>query len=294
MNLSRDVAEGLKQGVLVGAAILVLVVPQVRHHQAQQPAAPAVASQAPQPPATHSALSELPAVLKPWLDEAAAEARARMNPSPSVVPAPVIQRRLDLGTTRASRDVLRLAQWVVDSADNGDRNFVILDKRNARVYVFEASGKLAGASPVLLGYAAGDDTVPGIGERPIDQVKPSERTTPAGRFLAERGRNARSEDVVWVDYDAAVSMHRVLTTNPKERRLQRLATPTSKDNRISYGCINLPPSFFESVLFPHFQQRAGVVYVLPEVKPLTAVFPGVATRYQVAAATPPKGRARVM
>jgi hypothetical protein len=193
-----------------------------------------------------------------------------------------VARRLDLGRERPSRDVRRVAQWVVDSADNGDRNFVILDKRNARVYVFEPSGKLAGASPVLLGYAAGDDTVPGIGEKPIEAVRPQERTTPAGRFVAERGRNARHEDVVWVDYDAAVSMHRVVTHNPVERRLQRLASPTSRDNRISYGCINLPPSFFEKVLWPRFKQRTGVVYVLPEKKPLTEVFPGVARPPQLA------------
>jgi hypothetical protein len=30
-------------------------------------------------------------------------------------------------------------------------------------------------------------------------------------------------------------MHRVRATNPLERRLQRLATPTPDDNRISYG-----------------------------------------------------------
>ncbi|HJV71346.1 hypothetical protein [Ideonella sp.] len=262
MIASREVVDGLKQGVLVGAAVLVLVLPQVRQHAWRAPAgmSPTVASalQAPAPEA------------------------GSPPDGTQATPAPPLQRRLELGRERASRDVRRVAQWVVDAADNGDRQFVILDKRNARVYVFEPSGKLAGASPVLLGYAAGDDTVPGIGERPIEDVRPQERTTPAGRFVAERGRNARDEDVVWVDYDAAVSMHRVLTTNPVERRLQRLASPTSRDNRISYGCINLPPSFFEKVLWPRFEQRTGVVYVLPEVKPLAEVFPGVARPLQLA------------
>ena len=39
--------------------------------------------------------------------------------------------------------------------------------------------------------------------------------------------------MVWVDYDAAVSMHRVRTTNAAERRLARLASPGIDDNRIS-------------------------------------------------------------
>jgi hypothetical protein len=115
--------------------------------------------------------------------------------------------------------------------------------------------------------------VDGIGGRPIAQVQPQERTTPAGRFVAEPGRNATGEDVVWVDYDAAVSMHRVRTTEPKERRLERLASPTTEDNRISYGCINMPVAFFENVLKPAFNASYGVVYVLPEVKPLAEVFP---------------------
>ena len=260
MMISRDVTEGLKQGVLAGAVILAVLVP-MRHYLLPR--------HSPAPVVDPSVVTAPPPVVAPVL--------------PKVVPDPVIiHRRLDWnGQTAAGKDVRQLAQWVVDSADNGVQHFVILDKRNARVYVFDPSGKLTGASPVLLGYAAGDDTVPGIGQKAIADVKPQERTTPAGRFLAARGRNALQEDVVWVDYDAAVSMHRVRATNPKERRLERLATPTASDNRISYGCINVPVSFFDSVLWPMFQAQAGVVYVLPEVKALTQVFPGVETPYRV-------------
>ena len=82
--------------------------------------------------------------------------------------------------------------------------------------------------------------------------------------MGERGRNARNEDVVWVDYDAAVSMHRVLTTNPGERRLERLATPTVDDNRISFGCINVPVAFYESSIRPMFAKTRALIYVLPD------------------------------
>lgn len=181
--------------------------------------------------------------------------------------------RADFGTQTPSADTRRVADWVLGSGDAEARPFLILDKRRARLYVFEPGGRLRGASPVLLGLARSDDTVPGIGERPLAQVLPRERTTPAGRFQGEIGRNLRGEDVLWVDYEAAVSMHRVLTTNPAERRLQRLSSPTVADNRISYGCINVPVPFFEQVLMP--VSRAGaapVVYVLPEVRPLREVF----------------------
>jgi hypothetical protein len=266
MMISRDVTDGLKQGALVGAAILVVVIP-MRHYLLPQ--------QRPAPVVDPAAVLAPPPAAVPAVPQAA-------PPEPVI-----IQRRLDWSGETASKDARRLAQWVVDSGDNGVQHFVILDKRNARVYVFDPSGKLTGVSPVLLGYAAGDDSAPGIGAKAVADVKPQERTTPAGRFVAARGRNTLQEDVVWVDYDAAVSMHRVRATNPKERRLERLASPTPSDNRISYGCINVPVSFFEGVLWPIFQAQPGVVYVLPELKPLTDVFPGVQTPYHVVSTRSP-------
>jgi len=184
----------------------------------------------------------------------------------------VLGGKADFGKAKASPQARQLAAWVMAGYDHGGRPFAILDKRQAQVFVFYPDGKLAGTTPVLLGYAAGDDSVAGIGLRPIAEVRPSERTTAAGRFVAQPGRNAMNEDVLWVDYDAAVSMHRVRPTNPAERRLQRLASPTPKDNRISYGCINMPVKFFENQLWPIMGKRGGIVYVLPEKKALEQVF----------------------
>lgn len=188
-------------------------------------------------------------------------------------PAPPRQTgTADFGKTKVSKQARLLAQWVMAGWDHNGRPFAILDKRQAQVLVFKPDGKLVASTPVLLGYAAGDDSVAGIGLRPIAEVRPSERTTPAGRFVAQPGRNASHEDVLWVDYDAAVSMHRVRPTNPAERRLERLASPTPKDNRISYGCINMPVKFFEQTLWPTFGKQGGIVYVLPEKKSLEQVF----------------------
>ncbi len=173
---------------------------------------------------------------------------------------------------RASHEARHVADWVVDSGDNRSLPFVIVDKKDARVFVFDAGGRLQAAAPALLGQARGDDAVPGIGERALSSIRPEEKTTPAGRFVASLGGNMRGEDVLWVDYGTATSMHRVLTTNPKERRLQRLASATPLDNRISYGCINIPAKFFENVVRPAFTGTSGIVYVLPETRPARAVF----------------------
>ena len=172
----------------------------------------------------------------------------------------------------ASAQARHLVRWVLRSGDNHGLPFAVIDKRNARVTVLSANGQARGSSPVLLGLARGDDSVPGIGERKMADIRPEERTTPAGRFLAEHGRNANGEDIIWVDYDAAVSMHRVRANNRVERRLERLATPTAADNRISYGCINVPAAFYERVIIKTFDAPNAVVYVLPDVKPLAEVF----------------------
>ena len=181
-------------------------------------------------------------------------------------------KRADFATVVPTEDVRQLANWAVYVHDHQNKPFVILDKKDARVYVFDRTGRLKAESPALLGFAMGDDNAPGIGSKAIADVLPAERTTPAGRFVAEMGMNTRNEDVVWVDYDAAVSMHRVLTTNPQERRLERLATPTSEDNRVSYGCINLPVAFYEQVLAPTVRNEGAIIYVLPETRSAQQVF----------------------
>ena len=187
------------------------------------------------------------------------------------------QPHADFGRAAASQDAHRLADWIMGSRDSSGQPFLIVDKRNARLYVFDAAGHLRGDAPVLLGLARGDDSVPGIGERKLADIKNHERTTPAGRFVGEPGRNLHGADIVWLDYDAAVSMHRVLTTNPKERRLQRLATRTVADNRISYGCINVPIAFFDTMVKPAFANKEAVIYVMPETRPLAATFGKLAT-----------------
>lgn len=196
--------------------------------------------------------------------------------SPPSLSSPLPQRRLELRGEPASPDARRLARWIVETGDNGGRTFVLLDKRDAKVFVFEPDGRLVAATPVLLGFAVGDDTVPGIAAKALSEIHPGERTTPAGRFLSQSGRNAQHEEVVWVDYSAAVSMHRVRTVHAGEHRLERLASPTVADNRISFGCINMPVAFFDDVVWPRLGGgRQGVVYVLPETRPLAAVFPAV-------------------
>jgi len=192
----------------------------------------------------------------------------RAQASPRTVPPP---ETADFGAQEPSPQARRLGGWIARTRDNRGVDFIIVDKKRAEIHVFDAQARLRASSPVLLGSTPGDDTIPGIGQRPLAAIHAHERTTPAGRFVAEPGRNLRDEDVLWVSYADALSMHPVLTTNPDERRLERLATPTPDDNRVSYGCINIPTEFFHSTMRPLLGSRP-IVYILPETRSLDEVF----------------------
>ncbi len=171
----------------------------------------------------------------------------------------------------ASSDARELAAWVLKSGDNQGLPFVIIDKIDAKVFVFDRRGTLQGAAAALLGLGIGDQSVPGIGKRRLATITPAERTTPAGRFQASLGHDFE-QDILWVDYDLALSLHRVIAGGPKDRRHARLASASPHDNRISYGCINVPADFYDRVVIPAFTGTVGIVYILPESKPLRAVF----------------------
>ncbi len=199
---------------------------------------------------------------------AAADSSA-VDVQPVAAPHP---RRANFELEHTSEKTRHMADWVVDSGDNRGMPFVIVDKIDARVFVFDADGRLLGAAPALLGLARGDETSPGIGDRKLSEIRPQDRITQAGRFVASLGVDVHGKDVLWVDYDSALSLHRVVTNNPKERRLQRLASSKPLDHRISWGCINVSVNFYNDVVTPAFTGTCGIVYVMPETKSIDKIF----------------------
>jgi hypothetical protein len=176
------------------------------------------------------------------------------------------------GGARPSAEARHVADWAVHSNDHAGMPFVIVDKAHSRVFVFDGEGRMLGAASALLGLALGDAAVPGIGERKMSSIRPDERTTPAGRFVATLARSLQGDDILWVDYDAAIALHRVIATVAAERRLQRLDSNVASDRRITYGCINVPVKFFDTVIAPTFREKNGIVYVLPETRTAQEVF----------------------
>ena len=251
--------DALKKGVLLGAAVLAVALPAMWVMKHQRPAQPPVAVQQPAP--QQQAPAAVPA--QPPVAQAPA--------APAAPSEPEKPRLADFKGENATPDVQLVANWSAHTRDHKKRGFVIIDKKDAHLYVFDKDAKLLGQTPILLGSAKGDDSAPGVGNKPLSQVKPHEKTTPAGRFVAEMGKNTHGEDIIWIDYEAAVSMHRLRKVAEKERRYERMASPTKADNRISFGCVNIPVQFYEGILDPMVKKIGAVVYVLPETKTIQHV-----------------------
>ncbi len=171
-----------------------------------------------------------------------------------------------------SDTVIELAGWVVASKDSEGYPFAIIDKAAAQVLVFGRDGRLRGAAPALFGSAIGDHSAPGIAGLALQEIPGRDRTTPAGRFVGGFGPSIDAGRVLWVDYDTAVSIHPTATGVPAEKRAERLASPTPKDNRITHGCINVSPEFYEAVVRPTFE-KGGLFYILPDKASIADTFP---------------------
>lgn len=175
----------------------------------------------------------------------------------------------EFGTQHASDDARFVAGWIMDSADHRGMPFAVVDKKDARIYVFDSGGRLSGSAPALLGQTVGDDSAPHVGAHTqAGEVPLPERTTPAGRYISQPGRNLDGEHVVWVDYAAALAIHRVRPGASLRSREARLASASPNDNRVSLGCVVVPEAFYDQVVQPLLGRTRAVVYVLPETRPV--------------------------
>lgn len=201
------------------------------------------------------------AMAQPFANSTASHAAAKASPAAVMT------------LTAETRETLA---WVLASRDHGGKPFMVVDKRAAQASVFNGRGQLLGAAPALLGMATGDVDAPGNGMKPVSQIKPDDRITPAGRFATEPGRGLKGDAIVWFDYAAGLAIHRVRPGAAEEARTQRLASRVATAQRVSLGCVVLSPAFFDAVVQPSLGQQAGVIYVLPETRPLKTLLASLA------------------
>ena len=196
-------------------------------------------------------------------------------PTPSRAVGSYVQpnaARADFRGVTHSAEARHIADWALHAGDHEGLPFIVVDKAHAKTYVFDARGALIDWTPALLGMGIGDTFEPGVTEMNMYQTKPHQRITPAGRFRAEEWQKPNGEWILWLDYSTQIALHKLRPSQLalSQERESRLYSDDPSDNRVTFGCINVPPAFYDRVITPTFNETGGIVYVLPDSAPLEA------------------------
>lgn len=153
--------------------------------------------------------------------------------------------------------------WVRQSKDNAGQRYIIADKVTGKIHIVDATGKVLATASALYGEKLGDGY--SLGETPAGVFTLRHEAAPAayGGDLEQFG-TAPNGDIY--------AIHRVLTNNPRQRRLQRLESPNAAAHRISLGCINIPSALYDKYLSKGFN---GKLYIIPDQKNINNVFKGI-------------------
>ena len=163
----------------------------------------------------------------------------------------------------------------------GKGNYVVIDKKNCKLTVYDKSGKALESYEVLLGSTAGDNMSTALAANPTLR----KNTTPSGEFkirsmtnnfggMLNLGESFETEDpdVVrrldmpgsggkvtnWVNY---IAIHK--TANAADR--DKLYGDGNLDNnRVSMGCININGANFDEIMSKYSVGIGSSVYILPE------------------------------
>ena len=90
--------------------------------------------------------------------------------------------------------------------------------------------------------------------------------------MASLERSLHGDEILWVDYDAGVALHRGDRHRASRAPPAAAGQPVAADHRITYGCINVPAKFFDARGGAAVSRGAGIVYVLPETRSARATF----------------------
>ncbi len=171
------------------------------------------------------------------------------------------------------------------TAQISGKGFIIADKPNGMIHVFDKDGNVIAQDTALYGRDVGDV----LGS--ASSLEGGKKVTPAGKYALEAVKlrdggtyaGGYTLDLVGTnDGTGTIAIHAAYLGNVNEKRLERLASPDVKDNRVSYGCINTSHKTFLDKIIPNINKlNGGMVFVLPD-SPETFSMPAAPTAPQPA------------
>ena len=173
-----------------------------------------------------------------------------------------------------------LAQSVYESmaptAQASGKGFIVADKPNGMIHIFNADGSLLTQDSALYGKDIGDV------ESKVSSLEGGKKITPAGSYTLrarEDSEYAGGKLLQLVETkdmnNAYIAVHAAYLGNASEKRLQRLAAPGAEGKRVSYGCVNTTHDTFLKSILPNIDNlNGGMMFVLPDATVKTAeMFP---------------------
>jgi hypothetical protein len=172
-----------------------------------------------------------------------------------------------------------LAQSVYESmaptAQASGKGFMVADKPNGMLHVFNADGSMLVQDAALYGKDVGDV------ESKVSSLQGGAKITPAGKFMlsttvdSEYAGGMRLDLVETSSPDGVIAVHAAWLGNAKDAREARLKSPSAADNKISYGCINTTHDAFLKSILPNIDKfNGGMLFILPDATAMTAeMFP---------------------
>lgn len=166
-----------------------------------------------------------------------------------------------------------LAQQVYENmasaAKASGKGFIIADKPNGMIHVFNADGSVLAQDAALYGKQAGD------------KLDGKSKITPAGGYVLKPRADAEYAGGMVLampettDATGYIAVHAAYLGDPKENRTGRLNSASADDNKISYGCINTAHDTFLKKILPNIEEfNGGMIFILPDAQEMTAsMFP---------------------
>jgi hypothetical protein len=162
------------------------------------------------------------------------------------------------------------------AAQNGDREYLMVDKVRGKLALFE-NASLVFTAAALTGENKADRLPPGTLSKLFDHLGAfDDKVTPAGRFTVSRSYDKEYGILFDINEiqgrDWAISIHQVYMGTPSERRADRLQSRRNEDKHITHGCINVTRETIELLVARLPKNRTTVLYVLPHDQSKTAEY----------------------
>jgi hypothetical protein len=159
---------------------------------------------------------------------------------------------------------------------NGDHDFIMVDKALGKIILFESDTAVFGGS-ALTGASTADRLPPQVFSEKFSKLNALDtKVTPAGRFTVKRGRDPAYGRLLDINEihgkDWGIAIHQVYLGIPSEHRDVRLRSSNETEKHITYGCINVAPETLQFLWKVLPKNQATPLYILPEDDTKTAAY----------------------